>query len=161
MKPTIYIETSIVSYLTARLSNDIRVIANQKTTIEWWENRRLNFDVFISEFVAAEASQGHPEAAASRMAVIKDIPELDVTEEVRELGIALITDGPFPDNAKIDAYHIAVATVNGMDYLLTWNYRHIDNAETKPLIRRICLEYKYLYPEICTPQELMGVFEND
>lgn len=155
MKPTIYIETSIVSYLTARPSNDIRVIANQKATLEWWEDRRLNFDIFISEFVVAEASQGDSEAAACRMAVIEDIPELDITEAVRRLGKVLIADGPFPDNAKIDAYHIAVATVNGMDYLLTWNCTHIANAVIRPKIEEICRGYGYEPSIICTPQELM------
>lgn len=121
MKPKVYIETSIPSYLTARPSNDLRAMANQNTTIEWWENRRPEFEIYISEFVVAEASQGHPKAAARRLAAIEGIPELDVTEKVRQLGRVLVAEGPIPEGAEIDAYHIAVATVNGMDYLLTWN----------------------------------------
>ena len=155
MKPTIYIETSIVSYLTARPSKDIRVIANQNATVEWWENRRAVFDVFISEFVVAEVSQGDPSAVALRMAAIENIPELDVTEEVRNLGKALIKGGPFPDNAEIDAYHIAVATANGMDYLLTWNCAHIANAVMRPKVEDICRGHGYQPSIICTPQELM------
>ena len=155
MKPKAYIETSIPSYLTARPSNDIRAMANQNTTIEWWENRRPEFDVFISEFVIAESSQGHPEAAVRRMTAIEDIPELDVTEEVRQLGKALIMEGPIPEGAEIDAYHIAVATVNGMDYLLTWNCTHIANAAMRPKIEAVCRSHGYEPPIICTPQELM------
>ncbi|WDN88278.1 hypothetical protein BuS5_01259 [Desulfosarcina sp. BuS5] len=71
MKPKVYIETSIPSYLTARPSNDLRAMANQNTTIEWWEIRRPEFEIYISEFVVAAASQGHPKAAARRLAAIE------------------------------------------------------------------------------------------
>src|SRR6056297_2447483 len=101
MKQKVYIETSIVSYLTARTSNDLRAMANQNTTIEWWESRMPQFDIYISEFVVAET--------------------------VRELGKLFISEGPIPAGAEIDAFHIAVSAVNGMDYLLTWNCKHIAN----------------------------------
>jgi len=155
MKPKVYIETSIPSYLTARQNNDIRSMANQNTTIEWWDNRRKHFDIFISEFVVAESSQGHPEASARRLAAIDGIPELDVTEEVKKLAIALIDEGSLPKKAEIDAYHISVATVNGMDYLLTWNCTHIANAVMRPKIETVCRNHEYEPPIICTPQELM------
>jgi len=155
MKPRIYIETSIPSYLTARVSNDIRSVANQNTTVEWWENRRSEFELYVSEFVVAESSQGHPEAAARRLIAIEDIPELDVTEDVQDLAKALIDKGPIPIQAEIDAYHIAVATVNGMDYLLTWNCTHIANAVMRRKVEAVCRSYGYEPPTICTPQELM------
>jgi len=155
VKPRVYIETTIPSYLTTRSSNDIRAVANRNATIEWWEKRRLEFELYVSEFVIAELSQGHPEAAARRMAAIEGIPELDVTEEVRKLGKALITEGPIPEKATLDAYHIAVATVNGMDYLLTWNCTHIANAVMRPKIEDFCRAQGYEPPVICTPQELM------
>ncbi len=156
MKPTVYIETSIPSYLTARASNDIRSTANQNTTIEWWEQRKQDFAVFISEFVVTEAARGHPEAASRRMAAIEEIPELKATEEVRVLGKTLIADGALPALAEIDAYHIAIAAVNGMEYLLTWNCTHIANAIMRPKIEAICRTHGYEPPIICTPQELMG-----
>ena len=155
MKPKVYIETSIPSYLTARQNNDIRSMANQNTTIEWWENRRVNFDIFVSEFVIAESSQGHPEASARRLAAIEGIPELDITDEVRQLAVAFIDEGSLPIKAEIDAYHISVATVNGMDYLLTWNCTHIANAVMRPKIEAVCRNHEYEPPIICTPQELM------
>ena len=155
MKPKVYIETSIPSYLTARPCNDIRAMANQNTTIEWWENRRSEFEVYVSEFVIAESSQGHPEASTRRMDAIEGIPELDVTKEVKILAKALIEEGPIPDKAEIDAYHIAVATVNGMDYLLTWNCSHIANAVMRPKVEAVCRKHGYEPPTICTPQELM------
>ncbi len=155
MKPRVYIETSIVSYLTARPSNDIRAAANQNTTVEWWENRSKFFEPFISEFVVAEISLGHSEAAERRTAVIQGIPGLEVTEEVQVLAKALITEEPIPSKAEIDAYHIAVAAVHGIDYLLTWNCTHIANAIMRPKVESVCRQHGYEPPTICTPQELM------
>lgn len=156
MKAKVYIETSIPSYLTARPSNDIRAMANQNATLEWWENHRENFDLFISEFVIAEAALGHPEAAARRMDAVAGLSELSVPEDVMRLAGALITECPLPEKAKIDAFHIAVAAVNGMEYLLTWNCTHIANAVLRPKIEAICRAHGFEPPIICTPQELMG-----
>ena len=155
MKPKVYIETSIVSYLTARPSNDLRAMANQNTTIEWWESRMPEFDIFISEFVVAESSQGNSVAAERRLTLIANIPELEVTETVRKLGKTLVSEGPIPKGSEIDAYHIAVAAVNGMDYLLTWNCTHIANAVMRSMVEDICRKHGFEPPTICTPQELM------
>jgi len=154
-RPTIYIETSIPSYLTARQSDDVRVRGNQDTTVEWWHSRRRDFRLFISEFVVAEVSLGDPDAARRRLATLAGIPRLMATEAVRSLGRALIQKGPIPRQAELDAYHIAVATANGMDYLLTWNCVHIANAVMRTGIEMVCRQYGYEPPIICTPQELM------
>ena len=154
MKDKVYIETSVISYLTARPSNDIRAMANQNVTIDWWETQRSNYDIFISEFVVAEASLGHPDAINRRLAIIADITELQATEEVRVLGQELIRRHALPANAEIDAYHVAIATVNGIEYLLTWNCTHIANAHTRPKIETTCRALGYEPPIICTPQEL-------
>ncbi|MDT8391560.1 MAG: type II toxin-antitoxin system VapC family toxin [Lentisphaeria bacterium] len=153
-KPSVYIETSIPSYLTARPSNDLRVMANQSATLDWWETSRQKYDLFISEFVTAEASKGHPEAAARRLEAIEDFPELEVTLEVEKLAQALIAEGPLPKGSEIDAYHISVATVNGMHYLLTWNCTHIANAVMRPKVETVCRFHGYEPPIICTPAEL-------
>jgi len=154
LKDKVYIETSVISYLTARPSNDIRAMANQNVTIAWWETQRSNYDIFISEFVVAEASLGHPDAINRRLAIIADITELQATEEVRVLGQELIRRHALPANAEIDAYHVAIATVNGIEYLLTWNCTHIANAHTRPKIETTCRALGYEPPIICTPQEL-------
>lgn len=156
MKPKVYIETSIPSYLTARPSNDIRATANQNTTIEWWATRKSEFEVFVSEFVVVEASQGHPNASARRISAIEDIRRLEATEEVRFLGKALIAEGAIPEGSEMDAYHVAIAAVNGIDYLLTWNCTHIANAVMRPKIEAVCRVHGHEPPIICTPQELMG-----
>lgn len=155
MKPKVYIETSIFSYLTARLSNDLRVAANQSITIEWWDTRRSHFELFVSELVTAEAHLGDPDLAQRRLDAIGTLPKLDVTEKVRELARNLVSKGPIPDIAEMDAYHIAVAAVNGMEYLLTWNCTHIANAVMRPQIEEICRQEGFEPPIICTPQELM------
>ena len=155
MRLKVYIETSVISYLTARPSNDIRAVANQNTTIEWWDNQRPKFDLLVSEFVTTEANLGHPDAAQRRLKAITEIPVLEATEEVRILGQVLIKQGAIPPKAEIDAYHVAIAAVNGVEYLLTWNCTHIANALMRPKIEAICRSYGYEPPIICTPQELM------
>ena len=155
MKPKVYIETSIPSYLAARLSNDLRVAANQSMTIEWWEVRRSGFELFISELVIAEVSLGDPEAAQKRLEAIGDLPRLSITESVRTLAGALVSEGPIPTKAEVDAYHIAVAAVNGIEYLLTWNCTHIANATMRFRIEDACRQQGFEPPIICTPQELM------
>jgi len=155
VKQRVYLETSIVSYLVSRPSGDVRVAANQVVTIEWWEARRPAFDVFVSGFVLVEAALGDPVAARQRLDVLKSIPALEATDEVRLLGDALLSEGPIPATAEIDAYHIAIAAVNGMDYLLTWNCAHIANAAMRSDIEAVCRNHGYEPPTICTPQELM------
>lgn len=155
-RPSVYIETSIVSYLTARPSRDLRAAAWQQITAQWWSSERSKYMLLTSELVIAEASAGNPEAAASRLRVLSDIGGLPVDQEARALAAKLIEGGGVPLEAEIDALHIAVACVHGVDYLLTWNCRHIDNAAAKPIVRSICAAMGYTCPEICTPLELLA-----
>lgn len=155
-KKTIYIETSIVSFLTARPTGDLLAAAWQKITVDWWDMQRARFDLYTSDITVEEAGRGNPEASALRLGALSDIPILPTTEAVIGLSKALLQGKALPAKAVNDALHIAVSAVHGIDYLLTWNYRHLDNAETKPVIRSICAIHGYNSPEICTPQELMG-----
>ena len=155
MKQRVYVETSIISYLVSRPSSDVRVAASQLITREWWEERSSRFDLFISEFVLTEASLGDPAAARLRLNAVASIPQLEATELVRQLGASLMAEGPVPTAAEIDAYHIAIAAVNGMDFLLTWNCTHIANASMRGKIEDVCRSNGYEPPTICTPQELM------
>ena len=153
---TVYIETSIVSYLAARPSRDVLAIARQQLTRQWWETRRSLFDLAISPLVEAEASRGDPEAAAMRLQLIRLLRQIRANSEVRSFAKKLLARGALPKTAADDALHIALAVIHNIDYLLTWNCRHIDNAQTKPVIRGLCHEMGYRFPEICTPEELMG-----
>lgn len=131
--------------------------ANQEATRSWWENARPRYELFISTIVTQEANGGDPEAAKRRVAVINGLPELNVSEEAELLAARLILGTALPDNAKTDALHIAVATVHGIDFLLTWNCKHIANAAMRPKIESICRAAGYEPPVICTPLELMEV----
>ena len=124
MKPRVYLETTIISYLTARPSRDLITAAHQQITQQWWQTRRAHFDLFVSPPVIQEAQAGDPEAAARRIAGLQDIPLLTLSAEAAGLAQALIAQGPLPDTAVVDALHIAIAAVNGMHYLLTWNCTH-------------------------------------
>ena len=153
---TVYIETSIVSYLTALPARDLIAAAWQNATSRWWETQRLRFELFTSRLVLDEARKGHPEAAQRRLDVLQTLAHLSMPDPVTDLATALLTEGALPEKATDDALHVAVSAYHGVDYLLTWNCRHIDNAEMKPLMRSVCAVHGYSCPEICTPLELMG-----
>lgn len=156
MKPKVYIETSIPSYLTAWRSRDLVVAGNQETTKEWWD-RRNDFALHVSQFVLAEAASGDPNAAAARLKALEDIPEIDITEEVVSIAEKLLSDAGLPSKARIDALHIATAAIGGMDYLLTWNCAHIANPALRFKIETVIRSFGYEPPIICTPQELLEV----
>ena len=155
MKSSVYIETSIPSYLTARPSRDVRAVAWQQITSEWWDTARQNYELFTSALVIKEASAGNQAAAERRLSVLGDIPKLDVNDQAEKLAELLIIDGGVPASSRTDALHVAVAAVHRIDYLLTWNCRHMSNAVKRPIIRSICLNAGYVCPEICTPTELL------
>lgn len=158
---TVYIETSIPSYLTARPNRDVRAAAWQQLTSQWWEQERPKYELFTSELVLAEAGAGDPGAAQQRLDSLQGIRELAISDEAKLLAARLVADGGIPLHAEADALHVATASVHGMDYLLTWNCRHIDNAATKPVVRSICAVAGYTCPEICTPLELLSDEETD
>ncbi len=161
MRKLVYIETSIVSYLTAQPSRDLRAAAWQQITTQWWEQQRGEYDLYISALVIAEAAQGDREAAQRRLRVLADLPELTVDDEIERFAAELMAGGGVPPAAQGDALHIAIAVVHEIDYLLTWNCRHINNAATKPVIRSLCAVAGYNCPEICTPLELLSEEPSD
>lgn len=146
----------MISYLTSRPSASLVAAAHQQLTCEWWDHHRNRFEQYISPMVLDEAGRGDPEAAARRLEALNGFPVLEPTQSAAELVDLLISEGALPRAARDDATHVAIATIHRIDYLVTWNCRHIDNAETKPLIRSICAVHGYTCPEICTPEELMG-----
>jgi len=156
MKPTVYIETSIVSYYTSRPSRDLVVTAHQQLTHEWWEHHRPQLEAYISTLVIQEAEVGDASAAKGRLEVIEDLPVLELNEDVLNLAKSLVETGPIPAEFFEDALHIAVAAVNGMEFLLTWNCHHINNPRMRPDIVRVVEIFGYECPVICTPDEFMG-----
>ncbi len=155
MNRDVYIETSVISYLTSKASRNVRAAAWQQITKQWWKEEKKNYNLYISELVLTEALLGDTAAAKKRAKILNEIPILMVNEHVKILTQKLIKEKGVPEKAQADALHIAIACVHSMDYLLTWNCRHIDNAIAKPLIRKICKMAGYTCPEICTPFELL------
>ncbi|MGH7202574.1 MAG: type II toxin-antitoxin system VapC family toxin [Planctomycetaceae bacterium] len=155
MKPTLYLETSIISYLAAWPSRDLVTAARQQIPRDWWENRAEDFDLFLSEIVIDECSAGDPHAAKRRLELTDRILLLD-PEGTEALTEALMHDVRLPERAAADALYIAIAVIHGMDYLLTWNCTHIANAALRTRIDDVCRSMGYEPAIICTPEELLS-----
>ena len=155
MKQRVYTETTIISYLTGRPSRDLVIAAHQELTRQWWETRSSDFELFVSELVREEVAMGDAKASDKRMGTIAEMPILRTTEEAVSLAERLVSMGPIPHEAAADALHIAIAAVNGVDYLLTWNCKHMANATLRSRIEAKVEEAGYACPVICTPEELM------
>ncbi len=155
MKPRLYLETTIPSYLVARRSRDLRLAADQETTQEWWTDRRQNYEIYISQFVREEAGRGDAQAAAARLSLLAGIPTLPEPSSATDLAEQILATRLIPPQAALDAAHIALATVHGLDYLLTWNCKHIHNVAIIRQIERLCERQGYTCPVICTPNDLM------
>jgi len=155
MNTAVYVETTIPSYLTAWRSPELVMAARQQITRQWWDTRREAFDLFVSQLVIDEASAGDRDAAARRLKVLEDLPLLEAQEGTDELVQTLVRDLALPDKAAADAAHIALAVVNGVDFLLTWNCTHIANAAFRPIIQLACETLGFQMPIICTPEELL------
>ena len=155
MKPRLYLETTIPSYLTSRPSKDLIVSAHQQITREWWRIRRDAFEIYTSQFVTDEAGEGDKKAAEKRLELLLPFSLLNVTESVLQLASAFLDKGIIPEKAARDAAHIAIAAVHGIEYLLTWNCTHIANAMISKKVQKICEQNGFLCPVICTPEELM------
>ena len=154
-KPKVYLETTIPSYFTAWRSRDLIMAANQETTREWWSRRKNDFDFFVSQAVIKESGAGDLDAAKRRLDFLRPFPLLDMSDEVESLAAKLIVDVPLPPKAQADALHIAVAAVNQMNYLVTWNCTHIANATLRSKIEKVCRSQGYEPPVVCTPQEML------
>ena len=156
MKPRVYLETTIPSYLTAWPSRDLVRAAHQQITRDWWDRRRAEFELYISQVVLRECQAGDVTAAAERLKILQDLPLLEQTEEATRLAQALVDRVPLPERAAVDALHVAIAAVHGVDYLLTWNCTHIANATLRDPIEYVCRANGYEPPAICTPDELLA-----
>lgn len=154
MNPVVYLESSVISYLTARSSRDVVIAARQAITLDWWEKQRQHFELRVSVLVEEEISQGDAEAAQRRLELIQDIPNLAISDTATELAELLITQGAVPEGSEEDALHIAIAAAQGVDYLLTWNFKHINNAATRNFITKTVEAYGFTCPLLCSPEEL-------
>jgi hypothetical protein len=153
--PSVYVETSIVSYLAARESASLLGAAHQLVTRRWWDRRNL-YRCFVSDVVIRECRAGYPAAALCRLDAVREFSSLAINERAVEIAESLLAQGIVPTKAAEDALHVAIATVHGMDFLLTWNCRHIANPVIQARIAAYLEGVGLLLPFICTPEELLG-----
>ncbi len=157
MKRSAYLESTVIGHLAMRSSRDVRVAANQLSTHEWWDVHRQGFDIFVSQFVIDECDPGDPSAASERRIYLDNIPVLDMNDDVEALADVLSTELQIPPKARIDAFHISMAAVHGIQFLLTWNCRQIANPENRQKIERACRDRGIEPPLICTPFDLLEI----
>jgi hypothetical protein len=153
-RPRLYLETTIPSYLTARLSKDLRTAQHQRATSMWWNSWRTSFEIYVSEHVIAEASKGDPEAAKRRLDLVARYPTLETDDRSDTLAERLIATCHLPARAEVDAAHVAIAAAHSMKYLLTWNCAHLVNPQFTPKIAAACEAEGYVAPILCTPETL-------
>jgi len=155
MRKSAYIETTVVSYFAARASRDLIVAARQQSTRELWPKLLSEYDTYVSALVYQEAARGEMEQADQRLGAIKPLSMLDVDQEAQALAEKIIDDKGIPQEYPEDALHVAVAAVNGIEILVTWNFAHLNNPSTRLMIRQAVENAGYQCPEICSPDELL------
>ncbi|WP_419546157.1 type II toxin-antitoxin system VapC family toxin [Microcystis sp.] len=160
MRETVYIETSIIGYLTARSTRNLVIAGNIETTRDWWQNRRNDFVLYILQVVLDEVAKGDTEIALKRLEIVNEMPLVELNQAVRNLSSLFLIRSNLPAKASDDAVHIAAATVHGLDYLLTWNCKHIANAQIQRKLAELSLDLGYELPIICTPYELLGDYND-
>jgi hypothetical protein len=156
MPQTDYVETTVISYLTAWPSRDLIRAAQQQITRDWWANQGPRFDLYSSQLVVLEAAAGDQVAAGDRLRILATMPMLDISEDALRLARQLIHASALPAIALRDAEHVGICATNGMDFLLTWNCRHLANAKQRDRIIQVCADFDLRAPTICTPEELFG-----
>ena len=159
--PTVYIETSIVSYLRQRPSGQVIAAARQLLTRRWWDGERHAYTLVTSQYVLDEAALGDRTLAAERLLALDGIALLESPVEVPQLAQEILSRAILPPAAQVDALHIAIAAFHEVDYLLTWNCKHIANALILPKLRAVLTDLGYSVPVICTPEEMVGEDSDD
>ena len=158
-KPRGYLETTVISYLVGRPSSDATLASWQQITRQLWENYTDRFAFVISPIVLAEVSQGNPEAAQRRLEVLSHLTVLEILPEADSLTQKLLDAGAVPQNFRSDAEHIAIATIHKVEYLASWNQKHIVNVNKREHINQVCREANFGPTTICTPTDLIGEFQ--
>ena len=156
MKPRVYIETTVISYLTARSSRDLIIAARQEVTREVWDRLLSDCECFVSALVVLEAGKGDEVAAARRLDALRALPVLHVGDDAGRMAELLVVEKAIPAEYAEDAMHVATAALNGMDFVVTWNFTHINNAATRHKIRAVIERHGFQCPELCSPEEVFG-----
>ncbi len=157
MNQSVYLETTIISYRASKLSRDLIVAGHQQITHDWWDNVSIKFDCYISEIVIDECEKGDAEAAKKRLNLVPGLPILTVNEEIKKIASIFFKRFNIPDKSRLDSIHLATACWYNMDYLLSWNCKHIANGIVIRLLNEMSIELNIKVPIICTPEELMEI----
>ena len=155
-RPTVYLETTVIGHLVGRMHLDPVIAGRQTVTRAWWASAEQNYHLLVSQLVAEECGSGDSEAASERLAVLEKLTFLDASDESNALSRALMAAGAIPSTEPRDALHVAIAATNGVQFLVTWNFKHIANAVMRDFIEKVCRDCGYEPPTICTPDELYG-----
>ena len=159
-KPKVYLETSFISYMVGKDTTNVKIASEQAWTRKWWAEIAPACDVFASNFVVEEAKDGAEDYVARRLEFLKDIPLISYDrEKVKQLAARLLGDEAFPPNAKVDAFHVATAAVCGVDYLLTWNCKHIANPVRLPQTIDVIRKSGFVCPQILKPSTYFEYME--
>jgi len=153
---TVYIETTVIGHLAGRLRSNAAIATRQQLTRGWWAEAQSQFRFLISQIVLDECAAGDPVAASERLAIADSLPLLDITEVIRELADELMARGAIPPSEPRDSLHVAISAVYGVNYLATWNFKHIANATMRGRIESVCRDAGFEPPIICTPEEMAG-----
>ncbi len=157
-QPTLYLDTTVISYLTARLSRSLLIARRQRLTRVWWHRYRHHHTLRVSERVYKEAEDGDSTASTARLEAISGIPMLRFDPLSERLAEKLVGSGRLPEKAQTDAAHIAIAATNLIPLLVTWNYKHLANPSIHRSIVLACENEGFRCPEICTPEDLMRTY---
>lgn len=155
-KYSVYLESSFISYLTSKKSKNQTIASNQRISKEWWQNQKHHFDLSISQLVINEISQGNPTAARKRIEMIQLLSTLEISLLAKDIAQRLVNDGAFPQNAVADALHVGIATAHNIDFILTWNFKHLANVVAQTKMKEIINGMQLRLPTMCIPQELTG-----
>ncbi|RLS74020.1 MAG: PIN domain-containing protein [Planctomycetota bacterium] len=157
---SIYLETTVVGHIAGRLHPVATVLARQQVTRQWWESASDRYLLFVSDLVLAECGDGDEDAASERLNILEGIDVLQTTAAANELAASLIEAHAVPKSEPRDALHIALAAINGIDYLATWNFKHIMNPSTQHLIDAVCRNAGIESAVICTPEQLLVTYDD-
>ncbi|WP_145345774.1 type II toxin-antitoxin system VapC family toxin [Rosistilla ulvae] len=157
---SVYLETTVIGNIAGRLHPAPLIAARQTFTRRWWGTASSRYELFVSDLVFDECSAGDPTAAKERLAVMDGLPLLESPDTAKSLAAALLAGHAVPQSEPRDATHIAIAAVNGIDFLATWNFKHILNPSTQHLIDGICRDAGYEPATICTPEQMLEAFDD-
>ena len=155
-KQTIYIESTIPSYLVARPSRDLLKLSRQIASRQWWDEVLPSYDPYVSRYVLQEISDGDPQAATRRQKAIEGFTFLETSEQIEKLALVILKKIRIPEKSKIDAYHLAIAITHGMDYVISWNFNHIVGPPVRKTFAEIGRELNLVMPILCTPSDFLG-----